>query len=149
MYKQFFFLVNVIWIFVSELFIYFIYEINEDYVDRLANKLANLNLLYVKFFQAIALNNKFIDENTNRKLLKFTDNAPWTDDDIDENLLLQLYFDYGLKTDKPFKSGMISLVFKAYKDDQPIIIKVKRRNIESKLKDAIDNLLFFVNLISS
>ena len=47
MYKQFFFLVNVIWIFVSELFIYFIYEINEDYVDRLANKLANLNLLYV------------------------------------------------------------------------------------------------------
>lgn len=148
MYKQLLFLVNVIWIFVSELFIYFTYEINEDYVDRLTNKLANLNVLYVKFFQAIALNNKFIDEGLNHKLLKFTDNAPWTDDDIDENLLLQLYFDYGVTFDKPFKSGMISLVFKAYKDDQPIIIKVKRRNIESKLKDAIDNLLFFVNLIS-
>ena len=42
MYKQLLFLINVIWIFVSELFIYFIYEINEDYVDRLTNKLANL-----------------------------------------------------------------------------------------------------------
>lgn len=148
MYKQLFFLINVIWIIVSELFIYFTYEINDDYVDRLTNKLAKLNVLYVKFFQAIALNNKFMDEQLNNKLLKFTDNAPWTDEDIDENLLFQLYFDYGLKFDTPIKSGMISLIFKAYKDDQPIIIKVKRRNIESKLNDAIDNLLFFVNLIS-
>ena len=148
MYKQFFFLVNVIWIFVSELFLYFTNDVNDEFIDRLTNKLANLNVLYVKFFQAIALNNKFIDEGLNHKLLKFTDNAPWSDEDIDESLLFQLYIDYGIIFDIPIKSGMISLVFKAYKDDQPIIIKVKRRNIESKLNDAINNLLFFVDLIS-
>ena len=46
---------------------------------------------------------------------------------------------------------MISLVFKAYKNDtsgQPVIIKMKRKNIQKDLDEAIDNLLFSVYLLS-
>ena len=50
----------------------------------------------------------------------------------------------------PINSGMISLVFKATRitDDSNVIIKIKRRNIENKLDDAIDNLVFFMYILS-
>jgi len=46
---------------------------------------------------------------------------------------------------------MISVVFKAYKrvnSLEPVIIKMKRKNIQQKLDDAIDNLLFSMYLLS-
>jgi len=117
-------------------------------------RLANVNILYVKVFQAFALNNSLIDENINNMLLKFTDNAPWTRDDIDVDTLNALKEDQQLVicdgVYNPINSGMISLVFKARRisDDSNVIIKIKRRMIEIKLKDAIDNLMFFMYFLS-
>jgi predicted unusual protein kinase regulating ubiquinone biosynthesis (AarF/ABC1/UbiB family) len=51
----------------------------------------------------------------------------------------------------PINSGMISLVFKAAKKsdfNKKVIIKMKRKNIEQKLNDAIDNLLFTMYILS-
>jgi predicted unusual protein kinase regulating ubiquinone biosynthesis (AarF/ABC1/UbiB family) len=124
------------------------------FVDRLTRRLANVNILYVKVFQAIALNNSLIDENINNTLLKFTDNAPWTRDDIDVDTLNALKEDQQLVlcdgVYNPINSGMISLVFKATRisDDSNVIIKIKRRMIERKLKDAIGNLMFFMYVLS-
>jgi hypothetical protein len=124
------------------------------FVDRLTHRLASVNILYVKIFQAIALNNSLIDEKINNTLLKFTDNAPWTQDDIDVDTLNSLKEDQQLVlcdgVYHPIKSGMISLVFKATRisDDSSVIIKIKRRMIERKLEDAIDNLMFLMYILS-
>jgi ubiquinone biosynthesis protein len=113
-----------------------------------------VNILYVKIFQAIALNNCFIDDQINNTLMKFTDNAPWTRDDIDVDTLNSLKEEYQLVIRdgiyNPINSGMISLVFKATRvsDDINVIIKIKRSNIERKLEDAIDNLLFGMYILS-
>jgi hypothetical protein len=45
-------------------------------------RLSSINILCVKVFQAIALNNSLIDEKINNKLLQFTDNPPWNFSDI-------------------------------------------------------------------
>jgi ubiquinone biosynthesis protein len=113
-----------------------------------------VNILYVKIFQAIALNNRLIDEKINNTLMKFTDNAPWTQDDIDVDTLNSLKDEYQLVIRDgvyhPINSGMISLVFKATRvsDDINVIIKIKRNNIERKLEDAIDNLMFGMYILS-
>ena len=152
MLNQLLFLFNVSWIFVSEFLKFFIFNDRSAFIDRLTMRLASVNVLYVKVFQAIALNNNFIDEITSDKLTKFTDNAPWTQCDIDADALSALGDEYGLKfedgIDHPMKSGMISLVFKAYMDDTPVIVKIKRKNIEYQLLDALSNLLFFASVIS-
>jgi predicted unusual protein kinase regulating ubiquinone biosynthesis (AarF/ABC1/UbiB family) len=123
-------------------------------------KLASINILYVKIFQAIALNNHFIDDETNNRLLKFTDNAPWNEDDIDYNTLKYLEnnfninfnnnFDFDNYFIEPINSGMISLVFKAknIKTNETLAVKIKRRNIDFILEDAIDDLLFFIGIIN-
>jgi predicted unusual protein kinase regulating ubiquinone biosynthesis (AarF/ABC1/UbiB family) len=152
--KQLWFLFKVCFIFSSEYLFLFFHVDKLKFIDRLTHRLANVNILYVKVFQAIALNNSLIDENINNMLLKFTDNAPWTRDDIDVDTLNALKEDQQLVicdgVYQPINSGMISLVFKATRisDDSNVIIKIKRRMIERKLKDAIDNLMFFMYVLS-
>ena len=152
--KQLWFLFKVCFIFSSEYLFLFFHGNKLKFIDRLTRRLANVNILYVKVFQAIALNNSLIDENINNTLLKFTDNAPWTKDDIDVDTLNALKEDQQLVlcdgVYNPINSGMISLVYKATRvsDDSNVIIKIKRRMIERKLKEAIDNLMFFMYFLS-
>ena len=104
MYKtiqNIYFLLNASWIILFELFLYGLFNNFDSFIDRLTHKLANINILYVKMFQAFALNNALIDDKTNNKLLKFTDNAPWTFEDVDPYTLIKLEDDYN----KLFKDG--------------------------------------------
>jgi predicted unusual protein kinase regulating ubiquinone biosynthesis (AarF/ABC1/UbiB family) len=118
------------------------------------NRLVKTNVLYVKVFQAFALNHNLIDEEFSNELLSFTDNAPWNDDDIDWYTIWDIQKEYNLDFNQynysPINSGMISIVFKAFKLDtnETVIIKMKRENIESKLQKAINNLLFVVYIFS-
>ena len=153
--KGILFFLNVFFIFCKE---YVMYLINRDFtlfIERLAIGLSSINILCVKIFQAIALNNSLIDESTNNKLLQFTDNAPWNYSDVELHNLHEISKKYNLQLkfgyEVPINSGMISLVFKAFKKDylnQPVIIKMKRKNIQEKLDDAIDNLLIGIKLLS-
>lgn len=153
--KGLLFFLNVFFIFCKE---YVMYLINRDFtlfIERLAIGFSSINILCVKIFQAIALNNSLIDESTNNKLLQFTDNAPWNYSDVELHNLHEISKKYNLQLkfgyEVPINSGMISLVFKAFKKDelnQPVIIKMKRKNIQEKLDDSIENLLFGIKLLS-
>ena len=137
-----------------ELFSYALYHNYTVFIDRLSLRLARINILYIKIFQALALNYHFIDENTNNKLLKYTNNAPWRYRDINFYSLIEICDKYNITLksglERPINSGMISLVFKGYNNttNKNIIIKMKRHNIENTLNDAIENLLFLINILS-
>jgi len=152
--KEVVFIFKAFYIISSELIKYAIFRDYSKCIDNLATRLAGINILYVKMFQAVALNNSLIDEKTNNKLLKFTDNAPWTVNDISVKELIELAYKYDINFkdsyEKPINSGMISIVFKAYKktDGKPVIVKLKRHNIEEKLNDAIGNLQIFMYFLS-
>jgi len=153
--KGIIFLLNVLFIFGTEMLIYALFNDYMLLIDRLTMRLSSINILCVKVFQAFASNNSLIDDETNNKLLQFTDNAPWNCSDINLHDLIEvankykLYLKLGYEI--PINSGMISLVFKAYKSNnylEPVIIKMKRNNIEQKLNDSIDNLLFLIYILS-
>jgi len=152
--KQIVFLYNVFFIIMTEIALYYIFHDYNKFIDGLTLRLSSINILYVKVFQAIALNNSLIDDKINNKLLKFTDNAPWTQSDINLEELIELTNDYNINLnkgyEKPINSGMISLVFQGYKREngEKIIIKMKRNNIEYKLNEAIENLKTFMYLLS-
>ena len=153
-WKCLLFLINVFFIISTETIYYVIFKDFSNLIDKLATKLSSINILYVKFFQAFALNNSLIDDNTNNKLIKYTDNAPWDFSDINLSRLVEMVDKYNIALrdgyEIPINSGMISLVFKGYNkiDSRPIIIKMKRNNIQEKLNEAIDNLLFLIYILS-
>jgi predicted unusual protein kinase regulating ubiquinone biosynthesis (AarF/ABC1/UbiB family) len=152
--SQIVFLSSASWIILSELVLYGLFKNYASFIDRLTHKLAGINILYVKVFQAVALNNSLIDDKLNNQLLQFTDDAPWNFSDIDFETLISVCDEYELNLPSgfefPINTGMISLVFKAHrtKDGVPLIIKIKRVNIDTKLAKAVDNLLCFVYLLS-
>ena len=130
MLKNVFFLINASWIILSELFLYGVFNDFDSFIDRITHKLAHINILYVKMFQAFALNNCLIDDKTNNKLLKFTDNAPWSQQDLDPDTLIKLEDDYNILFKdgfEPINSGMISLVFKGYKKKTNEIVNKKKK----------------------
>ena len=153
-YKQILFLFEAFSIICAEAFMYFIFKDYSSFIERLTKKLSSINILYVKVFQAIALNNSLIDDKTNNQLLRYTDNAPWSFDDIRFEDLNEIEDKYNLQFEngyyKPMNTGMISIVFKAYDktNNKTVIVKTKRKNIVQKLDGAIDNLLFFMYILS-
>jgi len=159
--RRLLFLFHIGFILFTELFLYFIYRDYSQSIDRLTIRLSKINILYVKIFQAFALNNSLIDEKTNDKLMRFTDNAPYTSSDIDLPTLYDVADKYNIQlqlqrstNDRseiiPMNSGMISLVFKGYEREtkNPVVIKMKRKHIQQKLDKAIDNLLFSIYVLS-
>ena len=152
--KEFIFITNVFFIISSELILFGIFRNYSSFIDGITSRLASINILYVKVFQAIALNNSLIDDKANNKLLQFTDNAPWTFSDINLVDIVDICSKYDLVLkngfDKPINSGMISLVYKGNRqyDGKPVIIKLKRNDIDNKLNDAIKNLQTFMYILS-
>ena len=159
--------INCLWMFLSN--IYFILEIgwiiSFTYLDFLYDKnyplfiqnithhLANKNILYVKFFQAISLNNNLIDGAMNQELIKYTDSVPYCSDDVDWEVITNLKAVYGidfLSNTTPVNAGMISLVYKMNDgiQNQEIVVKIKRVGIEQKLNDAIEKIQFLIYLLT-
>jgi predicted unusual protein kinase regulating ubiquinone biosynthesis (AarF/ABC1/UbiB family) len=136
----------------------YLYYRNFDYfVDGLASNLINLNILYVKMFQAIAFNNGFINDSVNNKMVKYTDCVPWNESEIDLDTLLHIQDEFNVVIDTtttngriiPVNSGMISLVFHANSsNNRRFIIKIKRKNIERTISESIEKLVFFVYFLS-
>ena len=146
---------NVLFMFdITSIFLYdyFVFLFDKDYkrfIKTLATDLSKRNIFYVKLFQAISLNNKFIDETTNMELLTFTDNVPYTDNDVNLELLEEISQTFNLSGEGiPINSGMISLVYKMKRYDEDVIIKIKRKNIDKRFEDSMENLLFFLYIIA-
>ena len=57
--KSIIFLLNMFFIFGSEIMLYRLSGNYSKFIDRLTTRLASINILYVKIFQAFASNNKF------------------------------------------------------------------------------------------
>jgi predicted unusual protein kinase regulating ubiquinone biosynthesis (AarF/ABC1/UbiB family) len=146
------FILDVTFMFSCECIQYFIKRDYTIFIQNVAKKLSQKNILYVKMFQAISLNNNLIDDAMNRELLKYTDSAPYSLTDINEDLIRQIEREYYLTAENdtiPMKSGMISLVYKLRNvDGGHVILKVKRKDIDIKLDDAIEKLLFFIRIVS-
>jgi len=147
--KHILFLAHVVGIVLYE------YILNKDFMNNVLHKLSKKNILYVKLFQACALNNSIcnnkLNTGLNDKLMTFCDNAPWTLNDIDLDTLEQLERKYQIRIldkQQPINAGMISLVYKGMvAGTKPIIVKIKRKNIEERLNAAIEHVLFVLMLV--
>ena len=102
------------------------------------------------------LNNNFIDDITNNELLKYTDSVPYDYKDIDliTIKLLQDQHNIFLEDINPINAGMVSLVYKATRkgknasDNEKVVIKIKRKNIEDKLLCSTEQFRFLGQILS-
>jgi len=118
-------------------------------IINIADKLSEINVVYVKFLQAISADSHIIDLELKNKLNKYTDDVSYTDDDIDYSFL-KLIQESGLflRNNKPINSGLIALVFKAYdKNGKAYAVKVKRLHIYKKVIENVREIEQIVNYL--
>ncbi len=124
-----------------------------DCIKNVAAYLSDKNIIYSKIFQSLSCG---ADVLTNEEMLflsKFNDEAPYSEDEIwnIESLINNVNISTGKTLEiehVPIKSGMIALVYKGRLDNKDVIVKVKRRNIYSKLIDGIQKIEYFMNISS-
>lgn len=95
------------------------------------------NIFYVKLFQAFALNMKGIHTDLYNELIKYNDNVPVTNEEIDYETLNSITYKNWNK--ELINSGMISLVYKVSNiiTGEIRILKIKRVGIESKINEGL------------
>jgi ubiquinone biosynthesis protein len=145
------FLIQLFWIVISETFFYVFTQKYSLYIQRITQRFARTNILFVKVFQCFCLNNHYISDELNNVLLRYIDNVPYSLEDIDLETLIEITNNNGIHIDnfeKPVNAGMISLVFVGYKREgiEKVAIKIKRKNIDISLESAIENVFFVMRL---
>ena len=101
-------------------------------------------------FQAISSDNNVLSTEVQQYLSTFTDNVPYSEVDVDTSYLeIASKYNFKIPNIHPINSGVMSLVYEIYNDnDEKFIMKVKRKNIEKRLQDSIDEMRFIINTIS-
>ena len=129
---------------------YFFSKYDESHIIDICKNLSKINMFYVKMFQAISSDNNILSTELHEYLSTFTDNVPFTNDDIDNSYLEVLKkFNLKLESNEPVNSGVMSLIYVVYNENnEKMIMKVKRKNIESYLNDCIENMEFVINYLS-
>lgn len=123
---------------------------NDQCIINICERLSKINMFYVKMFQAISSDNNVLSTEVQQYLSTFTDNVPYSEVDVDTSYLeIASKFNFKIPNIHPINSGVMSLVYEIYNDnDEKFIMKVKRKNIEKRLQDSIDEMRFIINTIS-
>jgi hypothetical protein len=115
---------------------------NNAIID-VSKRLASINMMYVKIFQAFATNRNIVSQELNEFFSEYTDNVEYTDDEYDIKELKELeersvecapYRRLRILNDyKPIKSGLMSLIFKG------VIERGDTENSEAHREDDNDD----------
>jgi len=135
---------------------YLRYSFNQDskqFINNIATYLSKQNMLYIKIFQAIALNKNLLNDDMSQHLLKYSDNVDYNEEDLDESSLREIMQKYNLQEDKllvPINSGMIALVYKLKTElGADVILKIKRKDIDCRLMEDINKLQDLLRTLSA
>lgn len=111
----------------------------------------NENILFTKIFQSLAnCSSHQIDPELRAELQHYTNNSSYTEAEINYELLDTIETEYKLQIDRRvINSGMIALVFRGVDaSGNPVIIKLKRRNITEQLQRGCDDITTIYGYLS-
>jgi predicted unusual protein kinase regulating ubiquinone biosynthesis (AarF/ABC1/UbiB family) len=115
----------------------------DNLAKNICFKIAEINVVYVKLLQIIAVQNVF-SSHVNEFLLTYTDDVSYNDDEIDLSFM-ELFPKDNISDFKLIKSGTMSLIYK-FNTPSPIIVKVLRKNIKQKIENSVSNINFLIYL---
>tara|TARA_B110001450_G_scaffold160077_1_gene149267 strand:- start:4035 stop:5405 length:1371 start_codon:yes stop_codon:yes gene_type:complete len=115
-------------------------------LENITSKLEKINIIYVKIFQSLCLDNNILNENEKEYLLKYTDNVPYHNDEIEYEFLNSLEEKYNITLEniEPINAGIVGLAFNGINKEEngaKVIIKILKKDITNKINNALYELL--------
>lgn len=118
-----------------------------DCIKNITKKIENINITYLKFIQSICFDKDLLNNDENNYLIKFLDNVPYKNEDIDYDTLYKLNKEFDIEIDfnRVINSGMVGIVFDAVdKNNNKLVVKVLKKNIQHKLEESLFELEIFI-----
>lgn len=125
-----------------------------DCIRNIANYLASINIIYSKVFQSLSAGANILSVEEMNYLSQFNDTAPFKKSDIYDvqdivdGLNRECNSSLEIKHSIPERSGMVALVYYGTIDGKDVVVKVKRKNIEGRLEDALTKMRYIVKIAS-
>jgi len=116
---------HILWILWSE-FLYGVWRRQFDY-ETFWNRCIQVNVLYTKFFQALC----------GTYLFSSVHSIPFSPEEFEPTFPVK----------KILGSGLISIVYESEWDGKPIVVKIKRRNIDARIQASIESLQWYLDCI--
>lgn len=142
------FMLGYIFIYENTQYMFGITNIKECYTN-IINRSIKYNVLIVKIMQALTAKHNVLPE-IHAVLTENTHNVKYDEEELDQLLLDNICKNYKitLHDNKPFHSGMISVVYLGELDNgKKVVIKMKRNNIANRIKFGSDNVNFIYSLL--
>jgi predicted unusual protein kinase regulating ubiquinone biosynthesis (AarF/ABC1/UbiB family) len=89
----------------------------------------------------LCLDKNLLYENEKEYLIKYTDSVPFTSEDINYDIIDTLETNYDIKFDSytAVNSGVVSLVFTGMYNNERVVIKILKNNIQQRLNIAFED----------
>ncbi len=115
---------------------------------NIINRSIKHNVLIVKIMQALTAHIT-IQHEIHKVLTENTHNVHYDEDELDQLLLNNICKQYKitLLDAKPVHSGMVSVVYMGKINDTKVVIKMKRKNIVSRINAGSNNVNFIYNVL--
>lgn len=119
-----------------------------DYIKTVCRVLEGYNILYVKLFQSIAIDKLYLISVENNFLIKYTDNVPYNQSEIDWITINSLIKNYNIKLldSNPINSGIVACVFSAEYNCKKVVIKILKNDIDKKLQNFFGEIELLANI---
>jgi predicted unusual protein kinase regulating ubiquinone biosynthesis (AarF/ABC1/UbiB family) len=128
---------------------YLWYHNDMKFIKDITYDIEKMNIVYVKILQAICINSFIFNQRQIDYLIKYTDQVPYTQEDVDLTFIDQFEDkDLHITNITPINSGIIALVYDGMYKEQRVVIKVIKKNIIFQLKNAMDDVDFICWLFS-
>ena len=123
-----------------------------ELIKNITRKLEQLNIVYIKIFQSLCLNDNILNDEEKDYLLKYTDSVPFLSSDINYEILDTLESKYNIRLDiqEPLNSGIVSVAFKGIymNDNNKVVVKILKNNIKQRLENVFEEIEFLLKLMN-
>ena len=121
-------------------------------VENITKKLEKINIVYVKVFQSLCLEEGILTDIEKDYLMKYTDKVPYSNYEVDFEMLETLEKDFGIVMENktPINSGIVGVVFKGINkkdNDKRVVVKMLKRGIVEKYYNAYNDLELLVKYL--
>ena len=123
-----------------------------ELVKKITHRLENLNIVYVKVFQSLCLEQGILSDEEKDYLMRYTDRVPYSNSEVDFDMLDKLEEEFGIVVENrsPINSGIVGVVFKGVHkrdNDKRIVVKMLKRGIVEKYDRAYNELEVLVKYL--
>ncbi|MAV56247.1 MAG: hypothetical protein CMI79_01760 [Candidatus Pelagibacter sp.] len=126
-----------------------------DCIRKIATFLSSYNIVYSKTFQSLSSGADLLTNIEMEYLSRFNDNVPYLEEELPDLDELEEQINKDRQANRlviernpkgPEASGMIALVYYGTLGNKDVVIKVKRKNIDERLHQAIDKMRLLVKI---